>query len=300
MLISSVKIKKQMNLNQKIKELRLSKGWTQKELAQKLDLVSASISSYEKEVTPITPSIKILYKMVELFGVPMHELIHRDLAQGEDTIGNINEGVALKKFITINGLSETQLATDAKMNRSDFYYYYDKGLIPLSGWEKLKKAGIKREKVIEFYIANYNGIDSKPIIEDKLLGIPILNVDFTAGDVTQFSEDKNLIIGYVNFDGFKKCTGFVRVTGQSMEPEFRSGDWIGLEPQIDFKIIEYGNVFGIVTKSEQRMIKVIRKGPTDDILILKSFNPDYDDITIERSDLLSVWKIHGPIRNRWQ
>lgn len=49
----------------KIKELRKEKNWTQKEVANKLNLNQQTFNNYENEVTQ--PSIEILIQMAELF-----------------------------------------------------------------------------------------------------------------------------------------------------------------------------------------------------------------------------------------
>lgn len=285
-----------MDINSKIKQLRQSKGWNKADLAKKLDLTPAAISSYEREFKPITPSIKVIYKLAELFKIGVDELIERPMGKEENNnIANIDEGTALKFFITENKMSETEMAKLAGINRNDFYYYYAKKLIPLSGWERLKKANIERDKVIDYHNNNF-----KQVIEQNEIlftAAPVYNLDFNSMPATLMPEEGAL--GYINFNVFKNCKAFVKITGKSMEPELRPGDMIGLEPQQDHKIIEYGNVFGIITKSSQHLIRIIRKGLNEEEIILKSFNSDYDDITINKSDIQSLFKVHGPIRSAW-
>lgn len=131
-------------------------------------------------------------------------------------------------------------------------------------------------------------------------GVPVYNVDFTAGDLTQFTDEPQRIVGYIDLNGFRRCIGFVQIKGSSMYPDFIAGDIVGVEPIKDFKIIEYGQPFGVVTKTDQRLIKIIRKGKDDDHLILRSANKEYDDISIHRNDIDKLFKVHGPVRDQWQ
>lgn len=131
-------------------------------------------------------------------------------------------------------------------------------------------------------------------------GVPVYNADFTASDITQFEDEREKVIGYVDLEGFRKCKFIVRVKGPSMEPDFKTGDFIGLEELSDFKIIEYGQPYAITTKNKQKLFKIIRRGKDNDHLILRSISPEHDDIDIHRSDILKLFKVRGPIRDQWQ
>jgi transcriptional regulator with XRE-family HTH domain len=149
------------------------------------------------------------------------------------------------------------------------------------------------EKLKEIYNIDYN--PTEPIKEYK--GVPVYDIDFTAGNVTKFEEFQERIIGHVDLNGFRKCVAFVKVKGNSMFPTFTGGDIVGLEPMEDISIIEYGQPFGVVTKSGQNMIKFIRKGSDEDNIILRSSSKDHDDIPIHKDQILKLFKAHGPIRN---
>jgi len=135
-----------------------------------------------------------------------------------------------------------------------------------------------------------------PESNDK--GIPILNQDFTAGEVTQFKDFPETIVGYIYFATFKNCIAFVSIKGNSMFPLYTAGDLIGLEPQTDLSHIDYGHPYGIVTKGGNRFVKIIRKGKDNNHLVLRSYNSkDYDDIDIHKNDIQTLYKAHGPIRD---
>jgi phage repressor protein C with HTH and peptisase S24 domain len=130
-------------------------------------------------------------------------------------------------------------------------------------------------------------------------GVPVYDVDFAAGDKLVFNETQQNIVGYIDFEGFRRCVGFVKVKGNSMFPDFTAGDIIGLEPLLNFEIIEYGQPHAIVMSSGQRLFKIIRKGVDDDNLILRSANSRYDDINIHKSKIASLFMVHGPVRDSW-
>lgn len=145
----------------------------------------------------------------------------------------------------------------------------------------------------------FGGVSTNsPKVSSK--AIPVYDVDFSAGDIGFFTESNQQPIGYIDFEGFRKCIAFVKVKGSSMYPDFIAGDYIGLEPITNFEIIEYGQPYGIETVNEQRMIKIIRRGKDDENLILRSTNTNYDDIHIHKSKITKLYKVHGPIRDTWQ
>lgn len=62
-----------MNFPQNLKLLRLQCGFTQTELAKKVHLSRTAISNYESG--RMEPSIQVLIKLAEIFGVTVDELI---------------------------------------------------------------------------------------------------------------------------------------------------------------------------------------------------------------------------------
>ena len=60
-------------LNKRIYELRLSFGWTQVQLAQKLSVTKQTVSNWEND--NIQPSIEMLIKLSRIFNVPTDYLL---------------------------------------------------------------------------------------------------------------------------------------------------------------------------------------------------------------------------------
>jgi SOS-response transcriptional repressor LexA len=131
-------------------------------------------------------------------------------------------------------------------------------------------------------------------------GVPVYNVDFTAGDVTQFDDERETVIGYVDLEGFRKCKWIIRVKGQSMQPDFMSGDFVGLETMDKDDDIIYGNPYAITTITNQKLIKIIKPGKDDNHIVLKSSNKEFDDVPLKRDRIDKIYKVHGPIRDQWQ
>lgn len=211
----------------------------------------------------------------------------------------MNNSELIKNIRNRFGYNQTEMANALGIQQGS-YSPIEKGDVGISA--KVRKALIKNLNVNPEYL---NGNSDEMIIENIEInnlttkGIPIYDVDFTAGNITKFSDFSEQIIGRVEFEGYKRCIAFVKVKGDSMYPELIGGDLIGLEPQLDFTIIEYGQVYAIATKNDQYLVKIIRRGVDNDNLILRSKNKEYDDIDLHKKNIDKLFKVHGPIRDKF-
>ncbi|QTN01114.1 helix-turn-helix domain-containing protein [Sediminibacillus dalangtanensis] len=75
-----------MNFAEKLKKERKDKGWSQEELAEKLFVSRQSISKWENGQN--FPSIEIIIKLSDLFGVTIDELLRSDEELKEKVIND--------------------------------------------------------------------------------------------------------------------------------------------------------------------------------------------------------------------
>jgi transcriptional regulator with XRE-family HTH domain len=87
----------------KVKALRLDKKWTQAQLANRLQLVSATISSYEKGLK--YPSVDIVVKLCDVFNVSADYLLGTTSAQQDFTLSALSDEEALLVRQLISRLS---------------------------------------------------------------------------------------------------------------------------------------------------------------------------------------------------
>lgn len=213
----------------------------------------------------------------------------------------VHQGEILKKLIKKRGFTQDGVAKKLKRSREWINQMLkDSTIDPLYISGICEIIGVSRDVVNSGDLNMVNEPTENYSRTTKGKGVPAFNVDFTAGDIAQFQDDQEQIVGYVDLEGFRTCVGFVRVRGSSMYPELVAGDYIGLEPDKDLSIIEYGQIYAVVTKTNKRMVKIIRKGKDDTHLILKSVNPEYDEINIHKDQIDKLYKVHGPIRDSWQ
>ena len=73
-----------MNISNRIIRLRKQKGWSQEELAEKLDVSRQSVSKWESSAS--VPDLTRILQMSELFGVTTDYLFPQDLQKSRSTV----------------------------------------------------------------------------------------------------------------------------------------------------------------------------------------------------------------------
>ncbi len=106
-----------MQFSDKLKSLRLERGWTQKDLAEKLGLAKSTVSLYE--IAKREPNAEITIKIADIFGITVDELLRGTHFKNEPKIVLYGED---GKLVDISDLSKEdqdyilQLAERLKKN----------------------------------------------------------------------------------------------------------------------------------------------------------------------------------------
>lgn len=88
-----------MDINTKLKQLRKQKGINQEEAADLLGVSLSSYQKYEREKNSVTPSLEVLIKLADFYGVTTDYLLGREPL--ENPVAGLNITVDNKKFIDI-------------------------------------------------------------------------------------------------------------------------------------------------------------------------------------------------------
>ena len=124
---------------------------------------------------------------------------------------------------------------------------------------------------------------------------PIYNLDATCGiDGRSIEFLQEHIIGYVNMPNVSKSASLIRANGDSMTPIINDGDFIAVRELTDFDDIFYGQIYLIIT-AQNRMVKYVRKHKDDEknYVILRSANPEYDDIKMPKSRIIKMFLVEN-------
>ena len=100
-------------------------------------------------------------------------------------------------------------------------------------------------------------------------GTPVYDIDATAGASSGrnglFAGEN--IVGWVNLPNMSPNCRIVRVSGDSMAPVINDGD------------------FYVVQLDDFRLVKYVRRHTDPNMVVLRSENPNYDDMDVRRSDI---------------
>ena len=98
------------NIGKNIRALRLSKGWTQKELSEKLGCTQKTITAYECNTR--YPTAEKLPAIARVFGVSVNDLYGKEFKKNENKVKNPK---LWKRFEKIETLSPSDKTTIFKM-----------------------------------------------------------------------------------------------------------------------------------------------------------------------------------------
>lgn len=124
-------------------------------------------------------------------------------------------------------------------------------------------------------------------------GVPVYDIDVTAGRAELsrlFTQDR--MIGRVDLPQLDDTSVIVHVSGNSMEPVIADGGNIAVRPISDPHVIFWGQIY-VVVMEDYRMVKYLRRHDDPQLVILRSANPDYDDMEVPRSDILALYVVES-------
>ncbi|PWJ34098.1 XRE family transcriptional regulator [Sediminitomix flava] len=124
--------------------------------------------------------------------------------------------------------------------------------------------------------------------------IPHFDIEATAGDTLVFEENAEMVKDFFYLPNYSDCDFAVNVWGDSMFPRLKSGDIVLCKKLSDTGFIDYGEMYLVVT-NEQRLLKYIRKAEDDTCFRLVSENEHYDDIEVQKDQVLGVYAVKGRI-----
>ena len=115
---------------------------------------------------------------------------------------------------------------------------------------------------------------------------PVYDVDVTAGVASGRNElfASENIVGWVNLPNVSPHCRIVRVSGDSMAPVIKDGDFVAVREVSNFNQIYWGQIY-IIQLDDFRLVKYVRRHTDPNMVVLRSENPNYDDMDVRRSDI---------------
>ncbi|MEG1574371.1 MAG: S24 family peptidase [Bacteroidales bacterium] len=214
----------------------------------------------------------------------------------------------IKDLIKEMGISQNEFADRINTDRSNFSKQIN-GKLPVGRVLTNKivvELGISKDWLLEGkgekYILQTKSASNAVVLSTKELqsstedGTKVYNIDVTAGPNGRtliFSSEQ--IIGTINVPFINHNSYIVKVSGDSMMPIINNGDMLAIREVQNPQLIFWGQIY-IILLDDYRMVKYIRKHINPDMVILRSANPQYDDIEIPRSEIKSLFVVENIIR----
>jgi phage repressor protein C with HTH and peptisase S24 domain len=128
-------------------------------------------------------------------------------------------------------------------------------------------------------------------------GAPIYDIDVAAGKQElsrMFTIDR--VVGYMNLPTIESQYPIVHVSGDSMSPKICNGSYIQIRPISEDSPIFWGCIY-VVVLEDYRLVKIVRRHADRNKVILHSLNPQYDDMEIDRVDILKLYLVVAVINH---
>lgn len=96
-----------MNINSKLKQLRKQKGISQEETAQSLGVSLSSYQKYEREKSSVTPSLDVILRIADFYGVSTDYLLGRSPLEAlELDISPVDDSEFLRQYMELPDLAK--------------------------------------------------------------------------------------------------------------------------------------------------------------------------------------------------
>ena len=261
----------------KLRSLIRDSGITQGDIASKLQMSRQTLSNHfrsaevpQELISKIKDIIPQAFSGLAIGGLDMvvepdEQYIKSKLSKEDLLKIRNNNGLSQQEFADLIGISLVM------------YGLMERGEKPISR---------KTELIIDELGRNNRILTSPPV------GVPVYDVDFSAGFVELIRDLRVTVIGNLNIPEVNGCDYVIRAKGESMSDFINDRDWIGIKRINDMDIIAYGNPYAIVT-SELQLLKYIIKCEDKESFCLSSHNKNFEDYTIPRSKVKELYIVRA-------
>lgn len=211
---------------------------------------------------------------------------------GKEVINSESVRDGLSKILEDLNVSVSQFAVKTGLDVSNFskklkgYKNFTKG-----DMIRFKEANISLDFLNEGKGAMYIGPVLKnhsDIVQD---GVPVFDEEFSCGFLT-FGNANTHPVGYADMPNTRGADCWCRATGDSMQPLINNGDYVCLKRVEEWgSFLELGKVYAIDTYNDQRMIKKIMKGDSDETYTLVSLNTEYEPQLIRKDMIRTLYRV---------
>ena len=256
-----------------IKTFRKSAGFTQDELAKRLNTTKQTISRYEKGDRKANQDM--LFELCDIFGVSIDDFFP---SQNESTASLPGAPDSLTQQITDKVV---QLTPDNKkiiLRTSEELLERQK-----ANGEMYTEQNEEETKINEVSENIIRLDDYRQTTYRRVSGV------VSAGSGSMQDDDLDMEVSFYEDEIPDDYDAIAYVVGNSMEPKIKNGDYLFIKntQQVDY------NTIGIFQVDGANYVKKLRQG------YLESLNPDYEDIHLDESnDIRTIGKVVSVCRDK--
>lgn len=221
-------------IGQRIKDFRLSRNMTQKELAKRIGMGDTTIANYEKGFR--SPKKDTLFDLADVFGVSIDDLFPQRVTTAPNSL--------------IEQISDKVVQLTEPNQKSVLRYSID--LLDKQNTVAYSKNTVNEPQAI-YFTYNYYDQPASAGTGQYLNDVKVETIELP------IEVDADFV---------------VPIYGDSMEPEYHSGDYVFVKLSVD---LSDGDI-GVFAYNGDAYIKQLRI--TDQGAYLHSLNPEYKDIPI--------------------
>jgi len=115
------------------------------------------------------------------------------------------------------------------------------------------------------------------------------------GSIISINNEPVLIAFRIDAPVIGDVDGVIPVTGDSMEPKFRSGNWIALKKLRYTRIINGGYYYYVVDMNGKGLLRRVLPAAENNSIILTAENEAYPEITRNMDDILAIFSVEAVI-----
>ena len=153
---------------------------------------------------------------------------------------------------------------------------------------------------------SFSTAEAEPITEyiqkeNNEIGVPYYeNMEVAGGITTMYSDFKEVPTFYINYEHFNDCTAYLPVVGDSMYPQYCSGEIVAVKRINNYNALLWGEAYFVVTNenaNDLKTIKLLFSHEDDSKLILRASNPNFKgDTIIDKCDIIHIYSVKGKIK----
>ena len=260
-----------MSFGDRLKEARIMKGYTQKQLAEKLNIGGTTVTGYEKDNSE--PSMNTISKIMQILDVDANFLFQDESCETTQTEKELSEKIKnlAKKYRDLDsfGKQTVDITLDREITR-------------------VKELNNMKERVEKLENSSASSvIDIQPHIGNNTRFIEYHHSASAGTGVFILGNEMVDQLPIPDAPENRKVDYAIKVFGNSMEPDYYDGDIVLVSQKVE---LNHGDV-GIFIIKNNTYIK--EYGDTE----LISRNPDADNIKISEYDnIVCMGKVIGKYR----